>query len=144
MPEYRPFPYKFLPKIGTQLGVTFGDPIPPEKFTVPLNTLRRSKHSFPRGVVKKSVRGTETQPKSGLRSEPHVRGWMDGTIVQTGGETLLDHEGAERRALMDEIRSEVTAIIQWSVEDLGRKVSGDKLNLPMLHRTGGSRDRGVH
>jgi len=28
MPEGRPFPYKYLPRIGARLGVTFGDPIP--------------------------------------------------------------------------------------------------------------------
>lgn len=28
MPEGRPFPYKYLPRPGTQLSVTFGDPLP--------------------------------------------------------------------------------------------------------------------
>ena len=27
MPEGRPFPYKYLPRIGARLGVTFGNPI---------------------------------------------------------------------------------------------------------------------
>ena len=27
MPEGRPFPYNYLPRIGARLGVTFGDPI---------------------------------------------------------------------------------------------------------------------
>ena len=27
MPEGRPFPYKYLPRIGAHLGVTFGNPI---------------------------------------------------------------------------------------------------------------------
>jgi len=27
MPEGRPFPYKYIPRIGARLGVTFGNPI---------------------------------------------------------------------------------------------------------------------
>ena len=27
MPEGRPFPYKYLPRLGARLGVTFGNPI---------------------------------------------------------------------------------------------------------------------
>lgn len=30
MPEGRAFPYKYLPRFGAKLSVTFGDPIPPE------------------------------------------------------------------------------------------------------------------
>jgi len=30
MPEGRPFPYKYLPRFGTQISVSFGDPIPLE------------------------------------------------------------------------------------------------------------------
>ena len=30
MPEGREFPYKYLPRFGTNLGVAFGDPIPPD------------------------------------------------------------------------------------------------------------------
>lgn len=28
MPERRPFPYKYFPRFGTQLSVTFGEPLP--------------------------------------------------------------------------------------------------------------------
>lgn len=31
MPEGRPFPYKYIPRLGAQLSVSFGDPIPPEE-----------------------------------------------------------------------------------------------------------------
>ena len=31
MPEGRPFPQKYLPRLGTRLSVTFGDPIPAEQ-----------------------------------------------------------------------------------------------------------------
>lgn len=30
MPEGRAFPYKYLPRFGARLSVTFGEPIPPE------------------------------------------------------------------------------------------------------------------
>lgn len=31
MPEGRPFPYKYLPRIGAHLGITFGNPIAENK-----------------------------------------------------------------------------------------------------------------
>ncbi|KIJ70447.1 hypothetical protein HYDPIDRAFT_77501 [Hydnomerulius pinastri MD-312] len=80
MPEHRPFPYKYFPKMGIKLGVAFGDPIPSEKLTAALSVLRRD-------------RGSSTHTEQ-----------------------------------MDQVRSEVTAIIQRAVENLGRKVSGDKLD----------------
>jgi monolysocardiolipin acyltransferase len=32
MPEGRPFPSNYLPRLGVDLGITIGDPIPHEKF----------------------------------------------------------------------------------------------------------------
>ncbi|KAF8558976.1 acyltransferase-domain-containing protein [Imleria badia] len=130
MPEYRPFPYKYLPKMGIQLGVTFGDPIPPEEIVVALNAaLRRQKRSSsPPGVADNSIR------------PPTRSGWMEDAIVQAG----VEREGAEQLAQMDKIRSEVTAIIQRAVEELGRKVSGNTLGRPLPRQTGESGDRPVH
>jgi len=134
MPEHRPFPYKYLPKMGIQLGVTFGHPIPPDKTLNALHKLKRS--SSPPGVVKNSLR--DSGPPS--RSTLHVRGWMEGAIVQAGGD-LPEREGAGRCAQMDKIRSDVTAIIQRAVEDLGREVSGNTLGLPLPHQSGDHRVR---
>lgn len=134
MPEHRPFPYNCLPKMGIQLSVTFGDPIPPDKIIVALNALRRLKlSSSPSGVVENPTRHSGPSSRS---SALHIRGWMEGAIIQAGGDPIEEREGAERCAQMDEIRSEVTAIIQRAVEDLGRKVSGNKLDLPLPHQLG--------
>ncbi|KAG8218352.1 acyltransferase-domain-containing protein, partial [Butyriboletus roseoflavus] len=89
VPEHRPFPHKYLPKMGIQLGVIYGDPIPPDKIIAALNAIR----------------------------------WMEDAIIQAGGDPIEEREGIGRCTQMDEIRSEVTAIIQRAVEDLGRKVS---------------------
>ncbi|KAI9574989.1 acyltransferase-domain-containing protein [Boletus coccyginus] len=130
MPEHRPFPYKYLPKMGVQLGVTFGDPIPPDKIMVALNALRRPKCTslFPDVI--------DTLNRSGLCNALHVRGWLEGAHVQAGGSPLVEREGAGPRA---QIRSEVTAIIQRAVEDLGRTVSGHTLGLPPPHSNEGRR-----
>ncbi|KAH0839631.1 hypothetical protein J3R83DRAFT_547 [Lanmaoa asiatica] len=116
----------YFPKMGIQLGVTFGDPIPPDEFIVALNTLRRlSRSSSSPGVVENSTRHSGPPSELGLSSAMHARGWMEGAIIQAGGDPAVEREGAGRRAQMDEIRSEVTSIIQRAVEDLGRKVSGN-------------------
>lgn len=134
MPEHRPFPYKYLPKMGIQLSVTFGDPIPPDKIIVALNAMRRLKPSYsPPGLVENSTRHNGPPSRSGFSSALHVGGWIKDTIIQTGGDPIEVYEGAGRCAQMDEIRSDVTAIIQQAVEDLGRKVSGSKLDLPLHH-----------
>ncbi|KAF9246916.1 acyltransferase-domain-containing protein [Melanogaster broomeanus] len=94
MPERRPFPYKYFPKMGVKLGVTFGDPIPPKQIVAALAAAR------------------------------------------AGEDLVAELEAAARRRQMDEVRSEVTAIIQRAVEDLGRKVCGDKLDRPVTHPRG--------
>lgn len=125
MPEHRPFPYKYLPKMGIQLGVTFGDPIPPDRIIDGLNAVR-GLHicSFP-GAVDNSTRHCVPQGRSGCGNT--IRGWVESAIVQAGGEFVMEHEGARRGVQMDEIRCEVTAIIQRAVEELGRRVSGNIL-----------------
>jgi len=139
MPEHRPFPYKYFPKMGVQLGVTFGDPIPPDKIMVALNVLRGLKRtSSPPDVVDHSIQHSRPLNRSGLCNASHARGWLEGAIIQAGGGPLVEREGAGPRA---QIRSEVTAIIQRAVEDLGRTVSGHTLGLPSPHS---NRDRHVH
>ncbi|KAI6122782.1 acyltransferase-domain-containing protein [Pisolithus croceorrhizus] len=91
MPEGRPFPFKFFPKVGVKLGVAFGDPIPAARIAALLDSL------------------------------PNHR-----------GEKFLASDMAiiEERE-MDHIRSEVTAIVQRAVEDLGWKLSGNQLDKPL-------------
>lgn len=39
MPLGRPFPYNYLPRLGTPMSVTFGDPISPERLTSALSAI---------------------------------------------------------------------------------------------------------
>ncbi|KAJ8588783.1 hypothetical protein M405DRAFT_792596 [Rhizopogon salebrosus TDB-379] len=91
MPEHRSFPYKYFPKLGIKLGVTFGEPIPAEDIAVALSSL---------------------YPESNV-SRLHV------PRIEEGGQ-------------VDLMRSDVTAIIQQAVEALGRQVSGNHLNKPLM------------
>lgn len=50
---------------------------------------------------------------------------MADTILQAGGDALVEREVAEQLAQMDEVRSQVTAIVQRAVEDVGRKMLGN-------------------
>jgi len=126
MPEHRPVPYKFLPKMGVQLGVAFGDPIPPDKIIDALKVLHSQKgSSLSPAIAEYSTARPSSGP--GLSSTIQIGGWMENAI----GDAVLELGDAERRVQMDKVRSEVTAIIQRAVEDLGRKVSGDRLDLPL-------------
>ncbi|KIM67796.1 hypothetical protein SCLCIDRAFT_106811 [Scleroderma citrinum Foug A] len=88
MPEGRPSPYKYFPKLGVKLGVAFGDPIPPERISALLDDLRHDKSTQIHNAMHKSQ--------------------------------------------VNCIRSEVTAVIKCAVEDLGRKISGDRLDGPLI------------
>ncbi|KAA1470850.1 hypothetical protein DENSPDRAFT_775253 [Dentipellis sp. KUC8613] len=95
MPEGRKAPWKFLPRVGTQLSVTFGEPIPPEDIRVAL--------------------------APGVRhGEGDVRSWVTDTgVVPSQGMQARDG-GAEEESRR--IRSAVTAVVQRRVEALGSVV----------------------
>ena len=109
MPEGRPFPYKYFPRVPAKLSVTFGQPVQTDELRQALeNTERRQ-----------SLDPTVTENRS-----ERLVGWLG--------------EEAKRRypndVEFDEvydslIRQKVTAIIQRDVEALGRLVSGDSLCL---------------
>lgn len=42
MPEKRPFPYKYFPRFGTRLTITFGDPIPPAQLRAIMSPDKRT------------------------------------------------------------------------------------------------------
>ncbi|KAL4082003.1 acyltransferase-domain-containing protein [Scleroderma yunnanense] len=110
MPEGRPSPYKYFPKLGVKLGVAFGHPIPPERFSTLLDAPQHEQ-------------STQTHSSTG---SPSIEALHTPTIDE---DHLLEHTTRWRQA--DRIRCEVTAIIQRAVEDLGRKISGDKLDGPL-------------
>ncbi|TFY69955.1 hypothetical protein EVG20_g2925 [Dentipellis fragilis] len=95
MPEGRKAPWKFIPRVGTQLSVTFGEPIPPEDIKAAL--------------------------EPGIRhGEGDVRSWVTDTgVVPSQGLQARDM-GAEEESRL--IRSAVTAVVQQRVEALGSAV----------------------
>lgn len=112
MPEGRPFPFKFFPKLGVKLGVAFGDPIPPAKIVTLLDSLP-------------NPRGNRALRRHSFSEEPHGRREVRDDEFLASDVAIME----ERE--MDYIRSEVTAIIQRAVEDLGRKLSGNRLDRPL-------------
>lgn len=135
MPDGRTFPYKYFPKMGIKLGVAFDDPIPAERITTALGVLRRDRGASPHtnlaGGHGHDMRRSGPLSRPGLGDELSLGGWVGDAAAHAGEDLAADFEAAARKRQMDEVRSEVTAIIQRAVEDLGRKVSGDKLDRPL-------------
>ena len=86
MPEGRRFPFNYLPRFGTKLSVTFGDPIPPDEI---LAALRRT-----------------TGLPHDVQGKPHK--WIADPVAG-----LVDNTNDE--AAMKAIRIEVTSLIQRAV-----------------------------
>ncbi|KAG5716067.1 putative lysophosphatidylcholine acyltransferase [Termitomyces sp. T112] len=99
MPEGRAFPWKFLPRYGAQLSVTFGSPIPPEEVLEALGTL--STKLAPHDTVQPTIR-------------------VKDQISQLQAPYMAQED-------LSKTRSAVTAIIQQRVEALGRSICGDTL-----------------
>lgn len=112
MPEGRPIPLKFLPKLGVKLGVAFGDPIPPARIVALLDALPNH-------------RSNQAPRTHAYTEEPH------GRCGARYEKSLADDEAIAQKREMDHIRSEVTMIVQRAVEDLGRKLSGNRLDRPL-------------
>jgi monolysocardiolipin acyltransferase len=100
MPEGRRFPFKYMPRFGAPLSVTFGDPIPPE------NIIGALQH---RTVLPANTSGTA----SSWVSQPN----RPSTVKRELGN---DEES-------EDIRIEITEVVQRAVEELGRNVSGQTL-----------------
>jgi len=111
MPEGRRFPYNYLPRLGTNLRITFGSPIPLEDFKHVLRSRLDSGGPtfFEQGHV---------QTEGGWMSETRILDFARGKGVP------LDR-GAQDK--IEGIRSDVTSVAHRAVEALGRKVSGKLL-----------------
>ena len=124
MPEGRPFPYKYLPKPGANLTITFGEPVPVEDIQQTLSTLVSEKRipEAPRSTS--GGLGDPARPSQEMQSALSAEhGWLGGPVSQfmQGDE----RNGCPRAAMeVARVRSAVTAVIQRDVEALGRRVLG--------------------
>lgn len=125
MPEGRPSPYKYFPKLGVKLGVAFGDPIPPERISALLDDLRHDKSTQIHSSIDTPCPGITALHTPAVGEESHLR-----VVGITSEES--PRQDAMHKSQVNCIRSEVTAVIKCAVEDLGRKISGDRLDGPLI------------
>lgn len=125
MPEKRPWPYKYFPKFGVNLGVAFGDPISPCKFSV-LDALHHNRDTIGRACNSLDY---SSIPHRFSDVRDIGKGSCDGIASTHNHGTRCI---ADSTMTVDHIRSEVTAVIQRAVEDWGRIVSGNNLDRPFV------------
>lgn len=128
MPEHRSFPYKYFPKLGIKLGVAFGKPLPIEGITAALSTLYPDSTMSHPHVSRVEEDGMEF----GLGDDLHLGGWVGRAFARAGNHFTPGCDVMKRKQQMDLVRSDMTAIIQQAVEALGRQVSGNHLDKPLL------------
>ncbi|KAL0949157.1 hypothetical protein HGRIS_009238 [Hohenbuehelia grisea] len=128
MPEGRAFPYKYLPRPGARLSVTFGTPLPQDSIRHALDILHDGS-TLGRQVAYDDRYITRDPKTSVLPPEgEHAKGWVGGDVADSAGDSGSDRVYDELRNVgVARVRSEVTAIVQRAVEDLGRRVSGNLL-----------------
>ena len=102
MPEGRPFPYKYLPRIGAHISITFGDPVPTYELLDALN-------------ISKTDSDVDLVPKG-------LTGWI-GNVEQ--GPTNPHEQDSHYNVL---VRQKLTAIIHRDVQALGQSISGPLLD----------------
>jgi monolysocardiolipin acyltransferase len=116
MPEHRAFPWKYIPRLGVKLSITFGDPLSPENIQAVLRTLSHEDcHRHANASPTQHLNTNKGACEGGDRVE-RVRERMTHGM-----------ENASRRREIDHVRSMVTAVVQQGVESLGKRVSGDTL-----------------
>lgn len=128
MPEGRPAPYKFFPKPGAALSVTFGEPVPAKDIQEALDTLVREKrlpeapHSSNGGLS--APPRPQEEEQSGIVAE---HGWLGGPVSHAiNGLAGAQHpEDPDMAREVARVRSAVTAVIQREVERLGSRVMGN-------------------
>jgi len=114
MPEGRAFPYKYFPRPGAELTVTFGNPIPP-------NAIRQGLQGWDSGLDSRFVEQDE-DPKGWLADEVQRRSERRHRVAPEGTARAAEE--------LSKVRARVTAIIHDAVENLGRSVSGKSLYTP--------------
>lgn len=114
MPEGRSFPWKFLPRRGVALSVTFGEPVKEAEIKAALESeLSGPEHEDALPLTSK--RTADEQHSGALSAE----GWL-GNSPATSVLRVGDQEHQARETAR--IRSAVTAVLHRDVEALGERV----------------------
>ncbi|KAH7914376.1 acyltransferase-domain-containing protein [Hygrophoropsis aurantiaca] len=126
MPEHRPFPNKYIPRLGVKLGVAFGDPLPPRDITTALHAFRQKMASQNHSSI--FLERLESTDSDHIVA-PHGDSCLGGrTGYVAMGELKVNPKSNTDGQQLDQVRSDITAILQRAVEALGRNVAGDMLN----------------
>ena len=111
MPEGRPFPYKYLPRIGARLSITFGDPVPAYELLDALNVSKTDSDVDLASAVLGDSKG--------------LTGWMGEVANLKQAPTILHEQDSPYNLL---VRHKLTGIIHRDVQALGRSISGPLLD----------------
>lgn len=128
MPEGRSFPWKYIPKLGCKLSITFGEPLSSEEIKAALRVVSQEESIQRDNGHSPITRVSRTDPAvddvDKLYGADHLERVREGTTKESIGMHL---EGEERMRKIDRVRSMVTEVIQRGVEAVGRRVQGDSL-----------------
>lgn len=128
MPEGRSWPWKFFPRRGVALSVTFGKPICDDSIKTALTSKTPSVkiHSQQFATEKEqSLGAVPEKTQNELRSlEVSEQGWMGDAVAYKVKEDDVPEKADELARETARIRSAVTAVLHREVEGLGRHVLG--------------------
>lgn len=122
MPEGRSWPWKYFPRRGIPLSITFGEPIPADKIR---SSLWATPIGPPTGVATTAKESELTigdpveEERSLAKTECH---WLSDVLQHR----FNTPEGVSKQKRIAFLRSEITAVLQREVETLGRTVLGRK------------------
>jgi len=124
MPEHRSFPWKYIPRVGVKLSVTFGDPLLPQDIQVALRALSRQDRYRHANI--------NEAPEDGVADDGEYRlfgiDYLERVRERVARESISMETGDEsRKRKTDYVRSMITAVVQQSVEAVGRRISGNTL-----------------
>lgn len=122
MPEGRPFPYKYLPKLGAKLSITFGKPVPATDIQDVLAALVRERRIPDVPPSTSGGRGDPAREQEEQHSASVAEaGWLGDAVFPPGVYHGAQHTTPSAMEVA-RVRSAVTAVIQREVEALGREV----------------------
>jgi monolysocardiolipin acyltransferase len=109
MPEGRRFPWKYIPRLGVKLSVSFGDPLSPEE-------------------IRAVLRAHAVDGEDRLFGVDHVERVRE-RVARESNSTAAADESRKRKT--DHARSMITVAVQQTVEAVGRRISGATLGKKM-------------